>query len=50
MFELLPVWLQYVAAYATLAVLLAGVTAGTVYLFRLIRNYRAADKQAIDTH
>lgn len=49
MFELLPLWLQYVAAYATVLVLLAGVTAGGLYLFRLYRNYRAADKHAADT-
>jgi len=49
MFELLPVPLQYVAAYATLLVLMAGVIAGGVYLVRLYKNYRSSEKHALDT-
>ncbi len=49
MFELLPLPLQYVAAYLTLLVLVVGAAAGVIYAIRFWRNYRAADKHALNT-
>jgi hypothetical protein len=49
MFELLPVPLQYVAAYLTLLILVAGAVAGAVYGVRLLRDLHDNRKSAVDT-
>jgi hypothetical protein len=49
MFELLPLPLQYAAAYLTLGILFAGFVAAVIYALRLLKNYRDAEKHALDT-